>query len=192
MAKIGLKNFRYSKLDENDQPTKPESLGKAVSCKVSVDNNEAELYADDSLAESDYTFKKGSVSLEVDDEGDTTFAELLGHSVAKEGDSVGEVIRNAKDQAPFVAMGRVLTKIVNGKYKYKVEILLKVKFKEPEADEATKGESVEFATNSIEGAVHQLANGDWSKAKNFDTYDEAQTYLIKSLTAPTMPSKANL
>ena len=183
MAKIGLKNFKYSVLDEDDKVTTPTSLGKAVSCKVSIDKNEAILYADDGVAESDYSFKKGTITLEVDEDADETFAKLLGHTVASETANKGEVIRNEADTAPYVAVGRILTKVVNGARKYKVEFLCKVKFKEPDADETTKGESVEFKTSSIEGTVLSLANGDWSKAKTFDTYATAETYLTGLLTA---------
>ena len=183
MAKIGLKNFKYSVLDEEDNVTEPKSLGKAVSCKVSIDKNEAILYADDGVAESDYSFKKGTITLEVDEDADEVFAELLGHAVASDTENKGEVVRSANDVAPYVAVGRVLTKVVNGARKYKVEFLHKVKFKEPDADEATKGESVEFKTNSIEGAVVTLANGDWSKSKTFDTEAEASAYLAKLLKA---------
>lgn len=178
MARIGLKNFRYSILDENDNVTTPESLGKAVDCKVSIEKNSAELYADDGLAESDYSFKKGTVDITVDEDADTVFAELLGHETSTD----GEVIRNANDVAPYVAIGRVLTKQVNGERKYKVEYLCKVQFNEPNADEKTKGESLEFGTSAISGVVHQKSNGDWSKAKTFATYEEASTYLDGLLT----------
>ena len=185
MAKIGLKNFKFSILDKDDKVTVPESLGKAVSCKVAIDKNEAVLYADDGVAESDYSFKKGTVTLEVDEDADEVFAKLLGHSISKEAETTGEVIRNADDVAPYVAIGRILTKIVNGVRKYKVEYLCKVKFKEPDADETTKGESVEFKTSSIEGAVVTLASGEWSRTKTFDAYDKAETYLTGLLTAST-------
>ena len=173
MAKIGLKNFKYSVLDENDEVTTAKSLGKAVDCKVTIDKNEAVLYADDGVAESDYSFKSGTVTMTVDEDADEVFAEILGHEI----DEAGEVVRNSTDTAPYVAIGRILTKVVSGVRKFKVEFLCKVKFKEPDADEATKGESLEFKTNAIEGAVHAKDNGDWSKAKTFETYEEAETYL---------------
>lgn len=179
MARIGLKNFKYSELDENEKVKEPKSLGKAIDCKVSLELNSAELYADDGLAESDYTFNKGTVTITVDDDDDTILAPLLGHEVSED----GEVIRKDTDIAPYIAFGRILTKIVNGVYKYKVEFLSKVKFKDTMPDEKTKGESIEFTTPSIEGSVMKKADGEWSKAKTFTTYEEASEYLDSLLTA---------
>lgn len=59
MARIGLNNFRYGILDdETEKYNGALTLGKAIDCKVSLDLNSAELYADDTLAESDYSVKK--------------------------------------------------------------------------------------------------------------------------------------
>jgi phi13 family phage major tail protein len=176
MAKIGLNNFRYAILTETGNVASYDgarSLGKAIGCKVAIENYTAELYADDVLAESDYTFKKGTVTLTIDEDDDTVFAELLGHEV----DDEGEMIRKDTDVAPYVAVGRILTKIVGGAYKYKVEFLPKVKFSEPAQEETTKGDSVEFKTPVVEGTVLKLADGTWSKAKTFTDKAEAVTYL---------------
>ena len=177
MAKIGLRNFKYSVLDENEKPTGEKTLGKAIDCKVAIEKNEAELYADDGVAESDYSFKKGTVTLGVDEDDDIVFAEILGHKISE----TGELVRNAEDTPPYVAINRILTKIVNGVRKYKVEHLCKVKFKEPDADEKTQGDNLEFSTPSIEGAVHKKADGEWSKTQTFDTLAEAQTYATSLL-----------
>jgi phi13 family phage major tail protein len=177
MAKIGLNNFKYSKLTEAEDGTASyegvKTLGKAIDCKVSIEKYEAELYADDTLAESDNSFKKGTVSLTIDEDDDTVFAELLGHEVG-EG---GEMVRKDTDIAPYVGLGRILTKMVNGQYSYKVEFLPKVKFSEPEQEEATKGDSIEFKTPAIEGTVMKLADGTWSKAKTFTDKGQAVAYL---------------
>jgi phi13 family phage major tail protein len=184
MARIGLKYLRYSLLDENDRVVEPKTFGKAVDCKVSIEKNNAELYADDGIAESDYSFKKGTISLTVDEDADTVFAEVLGHSISKEtGANVDELVRNADDIAPYVAIGRILTKVVNGVKFYKVEFLHKVKFTEPNTDEKTKGESIEFGTSAIEGTIHALENGDWSRTKTFTSFEFASEYLNGLLTA---------
>lgn len=188
MATIGLNNFRYSKLTESadgkatyDGPHKP---GKAVSCKVSVTNNDATLYADDGLAESDYSFNKASVTMGIDEDDQQTMADLLGHKVTAGDDGASsEIVRNSNDTAPYVGLGRIITKMVNGAYKYKVEFLYKVKFSEPSQENNTKGDKVDFSTVELEGVASSLANGDWSKAKMFDTKQEAITYLEGLMTA---------
>lgn len=183
MAKIGLNNFRYGILTEAQDGT-PSYGGahkpaKAVSCSVSISNNSAALYADDTLAESDTSFNSGTVTIGIDDDDLETLAELLGHTYA----SATGLVRNATDVAPYVGLGRVVVKMLNNVRKYKVEFLYKVKFGEPSQDDNTKGETLEFSTYEMEGTVAALANGKWSVAKVFDTQTEAITYLEGLLAA---------
>lgn len=185
MANIGLTNIWFSKLTEGAGGVAnyegATNLGKAVSCSTSITNNEAKLYGDDALAESDTSFASGTITIGVTDDDDTIFAPLLGHQISN-----GEVVKTVNDAAPYVGIGRIVTKMVNGAYKYKVEFLYKVKFSEPSRDENTKGESIEFATPSIEGLISTLddVNGTWNKTKTFDTKSDALTYL-KNLLAAT-------
>jgi len=181
MAKIGLTNLWWGILTEAADGTPSygaaTSFGKAVSAKVETTNNDASLYADDVLAESDKTFASAKVTLGVADDDDTVFAPILGHTVSTESGTKGEMVRNANDTAPYVGLGRVITKMVNGKYVYKGEFLYKVKFSEPSQDDATKGESVSFSTPEIEGSASALANGDWSAAQTFNTKDAAVAWV---------------
>ena len=193
MAKIGLKNFLFGILTEESDGSATYGVAqkpaKAISCKVDISNNDAKLYADDALAESDTSFQSGSVTLGIDDDNDTMLATLLGHEITS-----GEIIRNGLDVAPYVGLGRIVTKMVGGVYKYKVEFLYKVKFAEPSADNSTRGESVEFGTYELLGQVASLANGDWSASKTFNTMAEAQTYLesfFGSATSATVTYNAN-
>lgn len=184
MANIGLTNIWYSKLTEAADGTATyegaKNLGKAVSCSVSITNNEAKLYGDDALAESDTSFASGTITLGVTDDDETIFSELLGHTINN-----GEVVSTSNDAAPYVGCGRIVTKMVNGSYKYKVEFLYKVKFSEPSRDENTKGESIEFGTPSIEGIISTLGDtdGTWKKSKVFNTKSDALTYLKNLMAA---------
>ena len=185
MANIGLTNIWFSNLTEAADGTATydgaKNLGKAVSCSVSITNNEAKLYGDDTLAESDTSFSSGTITLGVTDDDETIFAPLLGHSI----DASGEVIKASTDSAPYVGVGRIVTKMVNGAYKYKVEFLHKCKFSEPSKDENTKGESIEFSTPSVEGVIASLGdiNGTWSKSMTFNTKSDALTYLKNLMAA---------
>ena len=185
MAKIGLNNFRYGILTEAADGTpsyggavKP---GKAISCSVDITNNDAKLFADDALAESDQSFQSGTVTMGIDREDPETMAALLGHTIDEE----GEMVRNSNDVAPYVGFGRIVVIMVDGVYKYRVKFLNKVKFSEPSQEDNTKGDSVEFGTSEIEGTVATLQSGDWSKDKTFDTRAEAVTYLEDLLGGTT-------
>lgn len=184
MAQIGLTNLWYGLLTEAEDGTPSyagaKSFGKAVSAKVDVSTNDATLYADDVLVESDKSFQNAKVTLGVADDDMTIFAEILGHKVSESG---GEMVRSAEDAAPWVGLGRVVTKMVNGKYVYKGEFLYKVRFAEPSQEDNTKGESVDFSTPEIEGTAATLANGNWSAAQVFDTKAAAVTWVKGRLTA---------
>ena len=177
MARIGLNNFRYGMLTEDAEGNATYGVAKkpakAVSCNVSITNNDAKLFADDGLAESDTSFQNGTVTMGIDNDDLETMADLLGHTYSAE----SGIVRSADDAAPYVGLGRVVTRMVNGAYNYKVEFLNKVKFGEPSQDDTTKGETLEFGTTEIEGTVSTLASGEWSKAKVFTNKAEAITYL---------------
>lgn len=188
MAKIGLTNLWYSHLTEGTDGTATydgaQTLGKAVSASVEITNNSAKLFADDTLAESDTSFASGTITLGVADDDPSIFADLLGHEVVP-AESVGafpQIIKKSTDVAPYVGVGRIATKMVDGAYQYKVEFLYKVKFSEPSASENTKGESVEFSTPEVSGIISALGDteGTWSKSKTFSNKSDALIYL-KSL-----------
>ena len=176
MAKIGLKNFLFGILTEDSDGNASYGVAqkpaKAISCSVEVSNNDVKLYADDVVAESDTSFQGGTVTMGIDDEDDVMLATLLGHQIVN-----GEMIRNSNDIAPYIGLGRVITKMVGGQHKYKVEFLHKVKFSEPSQENNTRGESVEFGTSELSGQVATLANGDWSSTQTFNSMPEAQAYL---------------
>jgi phi13 family phage major tail protein len=184
MANIGLTNIWYSLLTEGADGTPhyngASNVGKAVSCNVSITNNDAKLYGDDALAESDTSFASGTMTLGVTDDDPAIFAALLGHTIID-----GEVVKTSSDAAPYVGIGHIVTKMVNGAYKYKVEFFYKVKFSENGVDKNTRGESIEFTTPSIEGIIATLGddNGTWCKTKTFNSKSDALTYLKNLMAA---------
>ena len=189
MAKIGLNNLKFGVLSESGDTAvygAMQSLGKAVSANVSITSNSAVLYADDAIAESDNTFSNGTITLTVDDDGDTVFAPLLGHEINSD---TGEMVRNKNDVAPYVGVGRIINKMKSGARLYKVEFLSKVKFSEPSQESNTHGETTEFGTPQIEGTIVTLDNGEWSKTKTFTTHSAALAYLAscfgQTVTAET-------
>ena len=189
MARIGFKKAKYNIIDGNKYATLTSNavpeFEKVIDEKFAPEYNTAELYANDGLAESDYSFKKGTLSLTVADDNDTLCAKLLGNTSA----TGGEVTSNISDVAPEVGYGHIIPKLVSGVKAYKVEFFPRVKFTKITSDNKTRGEGVEFNTTAIEGTVYPLETavnglevGVWEKHQTFATLTEAEAYLNGLLT----------
>ena len=189
MARIGYKKGKYNKIDAETK--KYAAVEGAVPClekvideKFSAEYNSAELYADDALAECDYSFKKGTLSITVANDDDEKDAELMGNTIEE-----GEVTKKVNDTAPEFGYGHIVTKMVGGFRKYKVEFFPRVKWTKITTDAKTRGENVEFGTTAIEGTVFPLdadfngmTAGTWEKHQTFATEAEAEAYLDSCLT----------
>lgn len=180
MAKIGLNNFRVAEATVGatgaityNNCQKP---GKAVGFKCAPIIATAELFADDSVAEKDTRVVGGKVNLEID-RRDKVLEKILGHSVSSE----GEITYNVNDVVSYVGVGRVIVEVVDGKRVYHGSVLPLVKFAEPEEENKTIGEKLEYKTISLEGDLLIPKDGIWRKGQTFDTQLEAIKYIEKAL-----------
>lgn len=150
MATIGLDKLFYAKITEGENGEEtyatPIQLAKAISADLSVELAEATLYADDGTAEVAKEFKSGTLSLGIDDIGNTVASDLTGAVIDKN----NVVISAGEDGGAPVAIG-FRAKKANGKYRY--FWLYRVVFGVPSTNLATKGDSITFSTPTIEGTV---------------------------------------
>lgn len=162
MATIGLDKLVYAPITEDEKGNetygKPVQLAKAISADLSVELNEAILFADDGQSETVKEFKSGTISLGVDDIGNEAAVALVGATL----DSNGVLVSGGEDIAKYVAIG-FRAKKSNGKYKY--YWLYRVLFGIPATSLATKGDSITFSTPTIEGAIYRRNKPD-SKNKH--------------------------
>ena len=177
MAKIGLKYPVYKGAVNYGV------IGKAIQADLSIDLNSAKLYADDSLAETDNSFKGGKITLGLDELSDTIQQEFLGHAIAG-----GEMTALNTDVAPYVAIGFYGAKKVAGVRKYRAIWLPKVQFGEPADSNKTQGESLEFGTPTIEGNIIADASGNWKKEQTFALEADAVAYLNAKAGIPVTAS----
>lgn len=195
MARIGFKKGKYNKHDATSSKfaaltgNKVPELEKVVDEKFSPEYNNAELYGNDSLAESDNSFKKGTLTLTLVDDNDEKDADLLGNTISSETSNKGEVTMKVDDNAPYIGYGHIIPKIVANVNKYKVEFFPRVKVNKITHDAKTRGENVEFTTVTLEATVYPLdkefnglTEGTWEKHKTFSSLSEAETYLDSLLT----------
>lgn len=150
MATIGLDKLYYADITEDESGDEtygmPVQLAKAISADLSVELNEAILYADDGESEIVKEFKGGTLSLGVDDIGNEVASKLVGSTIDKN----GVLISGGEDAAKPVAVG-FRAKMSSGKYRY--YWLYRVLFGIPATNLATKGDSITFSTPTIEGTI---------------------------------------
>ena len=150
MATIGLDKLFYAPIteDENGDETygSPVMLAKAMTADLSVELNEATLFADDGAAEIVKEFKSGTLSLGVNDIGVASAEALTGARV----DANGVLISAGENDAAPVAVG-FRARTSNGTYRY--FWIYRVKFGIPGTNLATKGDSITFSTPTIEGTI---------------------------------------
>ena len=118
MATIGLDRLYYAPITEDpltgdETYATPVPLAKAISAELSVEVAEAILYADDGPSEIVKEFKQGTLTLGVDDLGNTAAAALTGATV----DGNGVLISSSEDGGLPVAV-RFRTAKTNGTYRY--------------------------------------------------------------------------
>ena len=134
--------------DANGEETygTPKLLAKAIDAEVSVELLEATLYADDGTDTVIKEFKSGTLSLGVNDIGTQAAQDLTGARL----DNNGVLVSSSEDTPKPVAVG-FRAKAANGHYRY--FWLYRVLFGIPGTSLKTKGDSVEFSTPTIEGAI---------------------------------------
>jgi len=162
MAQIGLKNLYYAPITEDDEGIEtygaPVKLAKAISADLSVNSDDASLYADDGADVSIREFQSGTITLEINDLGISVAASLLDARI----DANGVLISAGEDTPPAVALG-FQSRSAKGGDRY--FWLYRVTFGVPGQKLNTKGTSIEFSTPSIEGKISRRNKVD-SKGKH--------------------------
>jgi len=161
MATIGLSNVVYSLItsdvDGYEIYDTPKKLGEAISADFSIELAENTLYADDGPLYASREFKGGKLSLNVADLQKEVLSDILGNTI----DESGILISSTENEGREVAIGFRAQKAKGG---FKLFWFYKMKFGTPSVNVKTKGDSIEYATPTIEGTILRrnkpLANGE--------------------------------
>ena len=154
-TRIGVSNFHYAMMTKEETLDTPPTYGKPISApglmSLNINPNAGmdTLFADDGPFETATTI--GQIEVEVQKNALTTQnkADLL----CKVVDSKGGLISSSTDIPPWVAIGFKSLKS-NGKYRYCW--LYKGKFMDPEDNNETKGDSINWQSDTITGNFVKL------------------------------------
>lgn len=195
MAKIGLSKPYYAIYSNSGNTvtySNGGSMGKAIDVDVSIDTaDDNNLYADNSVAETDRTFGSGTVSLNTDDLSHDVSKAILGlHEESITGitgitdTSPKELIYDDRQVTPYLGIGFIIKKRVGGVDAWRAVVLRKVMFSVPSDAATTQGESIEWQTPTVEGTIMR-DDGTyhaWKSETTLSTEAQAEAYIKSKLS----------
>ena len=182
MAYVGLSRPYVAKLVNEGSKTYSNCFrcGKAISLSVTPNYNEVKLYADNVLDEYVKEFKDGTISLGTDRLPSVAQTVMFGHTVTT-GAGGDTVTYKSNDNAEYVGVGFVIDEVLDGAKTYTATIIYKCKFAEAADSYTTKGDSIEFKTPTIEGAIAALSDYTWKTVKTFASAEGAEQFIQTTL-----------
>lgn len=194
-TRIGCDNLVYALMTTEDTAsaapvyaTVKAALG-VISVNINPNASQETLFADDGPMDTATTLGKVDVEINKAELTTENKADLLGHQV----DSNGGIVYGDSDVPPWVAIGFRTLKS-NGNYRY--VWLLKGKFTDPEDNNETKGDSINFQTDTIKGQFVKLNKAStinskivrpWKYEMDGDNASASQTVMDSWFDAPIIP-----
>ena len=194
-TRIGCDNLVYATMTTEDTASAAPVYGTVkpaigvMSLNINPSGAQETLFADDGPMETASTLGRIEVEIQKNELTTENKADLLGHQI----DSKGALVYGDSDIPPWVAIG-IRTLKSNGNYRYCW--LYKGKFTEPEDSNETKGDSINFQTDTINGQFTRLnyaytLNGKkvrpWKYELDQDYEDADPTTISSWFTAPVLP-----
>lgn len=177
MAITGVSTFIHAPLEEKtNRYGTPEKMAGAVDFKETLDRNDAKLYADNELKDSDTSVTGGKLALTIDNDDDTIFAPILGETVEKaqiKGKEYNVVCSRTSDIPAYQGFGYIATK--NGG-KYKAIFYPKVTFVRNDEEAKTMEDKTEYTKPGVEGTIYPV-DGTYKETVTVDTLEEAKAAL---------------
>lgn len=206
MATIGLSKPYYAKYSNNGSAVTRSGggvLGKYTNLTVSLEGADDNiLYGDNAPAESDNTFAGGTVTVGTTELLPTVAADILGTVSEAVGttppistEGATWQVYNDNQQIPYLSLGGVLKKKVDGAIKWVAFILEKIQFNTPGLEATTQGETIEWQTPTLEGTIFRsdAENHPWYRMSSLlDSEADAET-LVKAylgITDPVTPANS--
>ena len=190
MATIGLSKPYYGIYSANGTTVTYADgavMGKATEANIEIstteDNN---LYGDNAIAETDRRFASGTLTLSTTDLSPEVSKAILGLTeqavTGIEGvtdKDVKELVYDDNQAAPYLGVGFIIAKKVNGVLKWRSVILTKVMFSVPADAATTQGETIEWQTPELSGTIMRDDSSThvWKKEATFSSEAQAEAYI---------------
>lgn len=177
MAAIGMRYLVCAPFDTEDKQVAGQLpvyaagmiLGRAISANINFRRNDADLYADDVLAESDNTITGGDIDMTVAEVTDEVAEKIFGDVKGDDGE-----YHDSDKSTPYIGMGYLREQRYKGVSSYRATWLYKVQLATAEETAQTKGETTAFQTQRITGEVMGVTMEDGStRFRAWQTFESA-------------------
>lgn len=168
-TRIGVSNFHYATMTTEDTLTSlpkystPVSAPGIMSININPNSSMDTLFADDGPMETASTIGKIEVEIQKNYLSTQNKADLLGKTI----DANGGLVSSSTDIPPWTAIAFRSLKS-NGHYRYCW--LYKGKFMDPEDNNETKGDSINWQSETITGNFARLIYEATYNSKKFSPY----------------------
>lgn len=190
MPKIGLQKLKYCNITvgTDSEGNETETYGdvkvfaKAVTASTSINTSKLKFYADDAVSEMINEFLNGTITMAVDDLEDSVLADIIGATLSENND----VTMKDTDTAKYLRFGFIVRRYKNNKSEYRAIIFAKVMFDIPADDYETKGESIQFKSETVTGEIMRNYNHEWKLMSAWNADEKtAVTWLNTNLKPST-------
>lgn len=167
-------------------------MGKATEANIEIntsDNNN--LYGDNAIAETDRQFTSGTLTLSTTDLSQEVSKAILGlkeetlDSITGVTDEeVSELIYDDTQAIPYLGVGFIVKKVVNGVTMWRGLVLTKVMFSIPSDAATTQGETITWQVPSLTATIMRddSATRMWKREATFTTEAQAEAYIKDRLS----------
>lgn len=190
MATIGVSKPYYAKYSFTDNKVSYSGggvMGKMTELEISIETSEDNnLYADNTVAETDQSFSNGSLTASTDDLSQAVTKDLLGvveqalDEIPGVADTdVKELIFDDRQVTPYLGCGFIIKKRRNHVDLWRAIVLTKVMFSVPSDSATTQGESIEWQVPELTGTIMR-DDGEthmWKREATFSTEAQAEAYI---------------
>lgn len=167
-------------------------MGKATEANIEIntsDNNN--LYGDNAIAETDRQFTSGTLTLSTTDLSQEVSKAILGlkeetlDSITGVTDEdVSELIYDDTQAIPYLGVGFIVKKVVNGVTMWRGIVLTKVMFSIPSDAATTQGETITWQVPSLTATIMRddSATRMWKREATFTTEAQTEAYIKDRLS----------
>lgn len=207
MAIIGVSKpyygiYNYIEADRTVTYTQGGVMGKATEVNIEIETSEDNnLYGDNAIAETDRQFTGGTLTNSTTDLSQSVSRVILGlveqvlESIPGVTDvNVRELIYDDRQVTPYLGVGFIIKKKVNGVILWRAVMLTKVMYSVPSDAATTQGETIEWQTPELTGTIMRddTETHMWKREATFTTEAQAEAYLKKRLGVGVNPKLGTL